>query len=193
MHEGLSIVTAPATEPVTLSDAKLHLRVDHSAEDDLVRSMITAAREQVESDTGSALITQTWKLVLDAFPDADNILLPRPPLQSVTSVAYLDGDGNQQTLSAGAYVVDTDSRPGRLSLAVGESWPDTYGQAGDVEITYVAGYGAVAAVPSGLKTAVKMYLQLLYERGDMGPGNANANVERTYKSLTRRHNLRRYE
>ena len=66
----LKLITAPAAEPVLLADAKLHLRVDHIADDDLITSLITAAREAAEHLTGRALITQTWERVLGAFPSS---------------------------------------------------------------------------------------------------------------------------
>src|SRR5690554_6904374 len=118
-------VTQPAEEPVTLVEAKTHLRVDATDEDALISSLIASAREHVEAFQLRALVTQTWRLSLDRFPRGRVIRLPRPPLQSVTSITYTDPGGAQQTLSNTLYDVDTDSEPGRIVLKDDADWPDT--------------------------------------------------------------------
>jgi uncharacterized phiE125 gp8 family phage protein len=154
---GLVIVTPPAAEPVSLAEIKLHLRIepDVSAEDDLLNSLIKAARLHAERVTGRALVTQTQKLTLDYFPEW-GIELPNPPLQSVTSVVYWDLNETQQTLAAANYKVVTATTPGFVEPAYGEVWPSTLEISGAVEITFVAGYGAAAAVPDDLKAAIKL-------------------------------------
>ena len=119
----LKLITAPATEPVTSTEAKSHLRVDTTADDTLIGTLITAARQHVEAHLRRALITQTWELVTDAFPVGDVLRLPLPPLVSVTSIKYTDEDGAESTFSSGLYVVDTDSTKGRVVLKNGETWP----------------------------------------------------------------------
>lgn len=160
----LKLITAPATEPVTSSEAKSHLRVDTTADDTLIGTLITAARQHVENHLRRALITQTWELVMDAFPAGDVIRLPRPPLVSVTSIKYTDVAGNESTLSSAAYVVDTDSTKGRVVLKSGESWPsDTLAAANGVRVRYVAGYGSAAAVPNPIRQAILLLIGTLYE------------------------------
>ena len=160
----LKLITAPATEPVTSSEAKSHLRVDTTADDTLIGTLITAARQHVENHLRRALITQTWELVMDAFPAGDVIRLPRPPLVSVTSIKYTDVAGSESTFSSAAYVVDTDSTKGRVVLKSGESWPsDTLAAANGVRVRYVAGYGSAAAVPNPIRQAVLLLIGTLYE------------------------------
>jgi uncharacterized phiE125 gp8 family phage protein len=160
----LKLITAPATEPVTASEAKSHLRVDTTADDTLIGTLITAARQHVENHLRRALITQTWELVMDAFPAGDVIRLPRPPLVSVTSIKYTDVAGSESTFSSAAYVVDTDSTKGRVVLKSGESWPsDTLAAANGVRVRYVAGYGSAAAVPNPIRQAVLLLIGTLYE------------------------------
>lgn len=148
---GLAVITAPAVEPVSATEAKLHLRVDHSEDDTYIGGLITMAREYVEGIKGRALITQTLEQTLDGFPSSGGpIRLSRPPLQSVTSVTYHDADGATSTvLASSVYYVDTVSHPGRLVLHDGESWPsDTLRPGNGVVVRYVAGYGTAAtAVP----------------------------------------------
>lgn len=161
----LVLVSAPATEPVSLTEAKLHLRVDSTADDSLITALITAAREYVEAFTGRALITQTWDYILDAWPSGDEIVIPLPPLQSVTSVTYRDSDGNTSTVSSSTYTVDTDSEPGRVVLLTGYTWPSTTLYAvGGVRVRFVAGYGDNASdVPQALRQAMLLLVGHWYE------------------------------
>jgi len=157
----LKLINAPATEPVTLTEAKAHLRVDGSADDTLITALIVAARQAAEQITGRALITQTWDLMLDAFEPT--IELPMPALQSVTSVKYLDSNGAEQTLASGNYKVDAVSEPGRIIPAYGLDWPATRDEINSVTVRFVAGYGAAAAVPQPIKQWMLLKIGELYE------------------------------
>ena len=160
------VTTAPSVEPVSSTEAKLHLRVDHSTDDTLITSLIKAAREWCESYQNRAFITQSITLTLDEFPDV--FVVPRPPLQSVTSIKYVDTDGVQQTLSDSVYDVDAQSEPGRIGLAHSQSWPSIRDDINSVEVIYIAGYGDVAsAVPERVKAAIKLLIGHLYEHREM--------------------------
>lgn len=140
-------------------------------EDTYLENLLTTAREQVEEETWRALITQTWTLKLDEFPDCGEILLPRPPCQSVTSISYQDTANVTQTLAASQYTVITDDEPGRIVEAYNVDWPDTYDVPNAVTITYVAGYGLANAVPKRLKHAIMMLAAHWYEnREAVGSG-----------------------
>lgn len=153
------IVTQPATEPVSLADAKAHLALTHSADDALVTSLIKAARRHVENTTGARLITQTWAVALDSFPSGP-IQLAGWPLQSVTSIAYTDENGDAQTMDSADYVVDTYRRPGWISPV--DSWPSTLDTYNAVVVTFVVGYGDADDVPDDLIAAIKMIVAGLY-------------------------------
>jgi uncharacterized phiE125 gp8 family phage protein len=161
----LTRTSDPANDPVSLADAKNHLRVDISDDDTLISALITAAREHVEEATRRALITQTWRLSLDQFPADDEIELPRPPLQSVSSIIYTDKDDTTSTLATSVYEVDTDGQPGRVKLAYGEDWPsDTLAETNPVKITFVAGYGDNASdVPQRWQQAILLLVGHWYE------------------------------
>ena len=147
---GLKLITPPAAEPVLLADAKLHLRVDGTDEDTLITALIQAAREACEHELGRVLITQTWEMVLDAFPAG--IRLPYPPCQSVVSVKYIDADGTLQTLSAPSYQLDSHSEPAWLVPAYGYTWPSTREEPNAVRVQFVAGFGdAGTDVPEVLR------------------------------------------
>jgi uncharacterized phiE125 gp8 family phage protein len=155
MDYALTLVTPPATEPVSLPEAKAHLRVDGTDEDTLINTLITAAREYCEQIQGRSYITQTWELTLDAWPAEPEIRLPRPPLQSVAWVQYRDQSGIEYTLDPPAYVVDSRSEPGRIVLASGQSWPPvTLYPAGAITVRFTAGYGDAAAVPQRVRQAI---------------------------------------
>lgn len=160
---GLLQTAAPATEPVTLTEAKSHLRVDTTDDDTLITELIKAARQVVENNTGRSLVTQTWRLSLDAFPrNSEAIRLERGPLVSVQSLTYVDTNGTTQTMAASKYVVDTLHIEGEVALAHGEAWPNTRGDRNAVLVNYTAGYGAASAVPDALKAAIKLRLGDLF-------------------------------
>jgi uncharacterized phiE125 gp8 family phage protein len=170
------LITPPATEPVTLAEAKLHLKVDDDAEDTLITSFIAAARAQCEHILGRSLITQTWELVLDSFP-AGSIELFNPAIISVTSVKYIDALTNLEvTLTANQYVLDKDSEPGWIDAAIGVSWPETALISNAVRVRYTAGYGAAGDVPESIKQWIKMAIGVWFK-------NREASVESAITTL----------
>jgi uncharacterized phiE125 gp8 family phage protein len=142
---GLQLVSGPAAEPVSRTEAKLFCRVDASTEDDLIDDLITEARKRAERVTGKSLVVCTWRLTLDGFP-AWAIDLPNAhPLVAISSIAYTDELGDAQTLSSSLYQADTLTEPGRVAPAVDQSWPSTQsGKLSTVRITYTAGSGTTA-------------------------------------------------
>ena len=158
----LTETVAPVAEPVTTAEAKLHLRVDHGDEDAYIDTLVATARQHIELVTRRAMVDTTFTLKMDAFPT--EIRPPRSPLSSVSSITYVDTDGDTQTLSASVYSVDTDTEPGRISLAFNQSWPDIREQNNAVVVTFVAGYGSAATnVPAALRETVKLLTAHYYE------------------------------
>lgn len=187
----LFLVTAPEVEPVTAAEAKLHLRVDGSDEDELITALIVAAREYVENFTHRALIYQTWDLKLDGFPCWNEaIWLPKAPASSVTSVTYVDANGVTQTWSSSLYTTDfptgVQARRGRIVPAYGQYFPDTRRVINAVTVQFVAGYGASgSAVPAGLKSAMKILIGTWFGPGRQGVqvGNIVNVIPQTVDSL----------
>lgn len=164
----LSLVTAPTHEPVSLDEAKQHLRVDVSDEDALIQTLIEAAREHVETYTGRALITQTWDLKLDAFPCSGSVItLPKPPVTSITSISYVDTSGDSQTWSSSLWDEDLPSgpkaQPARIAPAYAESYPSTRGQMNAVTIRFVCGYGSAGAVPRSIRAGMLLLIGHWYQ------------------------------
>ena len=158
----LTLITAPAIEPLTLADAKAHARVSVTDDDALITAFIQAARERCENMLGRALITQTWEKVLDQFPTA--IQLSWPPIQSIVSVKYIDANGAQQTLAPANYVLDNAAEPGWLVPAINATWPDTQDVINAVRVQYKTGYGDTAAsIPESIKAWLKVTISTLYE------------------------------
>lgn len=165
----MSLVNAPDEEPVTTVEAKDHLRVEHDADDTLIDTLIAAAREHVEAFTRRALITQTWDMVLDAFPPRSDIpIVPmKPPLRSVESITYKDSTGSEKTWDASKYVTDTPTGPfaphGRILPAHGEAYPSTIDEINAVTVKFEAGYGDAEDVPEAIKRALLLLVGHLYE------------------------------
>jgi uncharacterized phiE125 gp8 family phage protein len=161
---GLKVVTPPAVEPVSLAEAKAHLRLDTDFDDAYVSALITAARERIELFLRRALITQTLEYTLDGFP-AGEIDLPRPPLQSVEWIKYVDTAGILQTLPAEDYVVDLSSNEiARVALAWNCFWPLTRPSINAVVIRFAAGYGdSVEDVPQAIRHGILIEIANLYE------------------------------
>ena len=131
----------------------------NTTDDPLLGMLITAARIAAEMETRRALITQTIDLYLDAFSDEIKL----PPIQSVTSITYVDLAGDTQTISAADYIVDSKSEPCRITPAYSLSWPSTREQTNAVTVRFVAGYGAAADVPAGIKNWMLMRIATLWE------------------------------
>lgn len=186
MHYGLTLTSAPVSEPIEIADVKARCRVTTSDWDGLLTSLISDERARAERVTGLRLLSQTLRLTLDEFPDAsspvsdgDTILIPGP-VQSITSVVYDATDGTATTLSSTLYRLDSDGPVGRLSPAYGETWPATRDQVGAVRITYVAGYSSASAVPQEIRGKL---LDAVAYRFDRGPEASEEWLDALFASL----------
>jgi len=185
---GLSVITPPSSEPVTLAELRAQLKSDSTDDDTYVSALGVAARESVESFTRRALMLQTLLLTRRSFYDKDaprsllrelgcrragplSVQLPRPELHDVEWVKYYDTDNVLQTLDASKYHIVTDEISGRIELAYGESWPDVYSRPDAVQIQYIAGWETADDVPQALKLAIQQTVVDWYElRGSLALG-----------------------
>ena len=162
----LVLTSGPAAEPISVDEAKAHLRIDDAAEDMLISSLILTARLHVESALGLAMMTQNWMVLLDRWPRNRRVLLPLRPVQSVNEVRVLDGAGSPTVVASGNYVVDVASTQARV-VANGAGWPVPGQPVNGIEIDIVAGYGASADdVPAPLRQAVLLLVAHWYEHRD---------------------------
>jgi uncharacterized phiE125 gp8 family phage protein len=179
----LQLISPPAIEPVTLDEAKAHLKVDTTDDDALITALITAARARAEWHTGRAFITQSWTLSLDAWPGiaADcglppalsatppaAIEIPLPPLQAVTSITTYARNDAATVLDSSLYQVDTASKPARIALKFGVTPPMDLRAMNAIVIAFTAGYGdAEANVPAPIHAAIlEMIADAYTNRGD---------------------------
>ena len=162
------LLTAPAVEPLTLAEVKAYLRVDVTDDDELIAALIAGARIHVEAQTRRALITQSWRLVLDAWPDDGRILVWPAPLQSLSAVRVYDLDNNASTVDTGSFVADVAAsqlvfapwalaQPGRIAAGI--------------ELDVMCGYGNVATdVPEPLRQAIRLLVAHWYENRGLVEG-----------------------
>jgi uncharacterized phiE125 gp8 family phage protein len=182
VRQTVKVTSAPAAEPVSLTDAKTYLRVDGTDDDNLITALIQTARMEAEAYTRRAFISQTLELHADRFPvermpwwdgvregvpnepQRDHIELPRPPLIGVESVTYNDTSDTSNTFAASNYFVDTGSEPGRVVLSFGKQWPTNVRATAGVVVAYTAGYGPSATeVPRAIRDAILRVVAHLYE------------------------------
>lgn len=164
----LTLVTPAATLPVSAADATAHCRAS-DADATLIALYLAAATQAVQDATGRALVTETWRLSVDGFPD-DYLILPRAPLLAVTGVSYwTDATTPVDTvLDPSVYQVLAPSGPtaqvGRVMLGPSQSWPTAQaGREDAVRVTFTAGYGAASAVPAPLRHAILLLTGSMYE------------------------------
>lgn len=148
----LTVVTPPTSYAVTLAEAMAHLRVSDDPGSYIASILLPGAQAMVEELTGRRLTTTTLRLGLEEWPDDDEIVLPGPPIASVTSITYLDSNNVRQTLAVTEYVVDTDA--GVIVPAYNVTWPTVLEFTSSIKITYVAGWTSTAAIPASLRAAV---------------------------------------
>jgi uncharacterized phiE125 gp8 family phage protein len=176
----LKLVVSATEEPVTLQEARAHLRQE-SGEDEYIAGLIAAARRFCETFQNRAYVTQTWDLFLDAFLPGC-IKVPLPPLQSVAFIKYKDIAGVLQTRPSSEYLVDAFSELGLVCRANGKPWPTTYPEINAVQIRFVAGHETAAEIPPEVKHAILLKVADLYEHrgGDEG---IDKNIKEAIESL----------
>lgn len=175
-----TIKTAPAAEPIDTTTTKTMLRVDYSADDTLIAFLISAARQHAEEISGLVGITTTYQTWLDCWPGNGIILLPRRPVQTISSVKYYTADGTLTTISASNYVLDAMAAKPALLPAYSYSWPTDLRERDAIVIEYVAGQGAsYTAVDASYRNKIMGLVSVWYEARD----------GMTYEQQTRLNNL----
>lgn len=158
----IKVVTAPAALPVTIAEAKAFSRISIDDDDTLLTALITTATAHAEHYTGIRFVTQTLDLYLDSFPGAYGTIHVPGPVASITSVKYVDMDGDEQTVDSADYITDLISSPARITPAYEVEWPETREQVNAVVVRFVQG-GATSACPEEAKTFIKAYVGHVYD------------------------------
>tara|TARA_R110002074_G_C12426503_1_gene656426 strand:- start:621 stop:1184 length:564 start_codon:yes stop_codon:yes gene_type:complete len=146
----LMLMSGAASEPVTLDEARAHLRLDTENEDMLLGAFLTAARVTLEAQTRRAFVTQSWRLILDAWPEPA-VTLPLAPVSAITSVTMND-EGAPRVVSPALYDIALEGDAPRLAAKGG--WPAPSRRVGGIHIDFTAGYGEASAVPAPLRQAI---------------------------------------
>lgn len=203
MRRSLALVTPPALEPVTLDEAKAWSRIDTTYDDPLISALLVASRQAVEDYLRRSLLTQTWRLTLDApssgwgdwlgegiYDLPVSVLsgeyprrfeLPKGPVQSVTSFVTYDTANASSTLDASNYFLDADGT--RLVLNETAVLPSGLRSERGIEITYVTGYATAGAVPQAIRTAILMTCGVMYDsRGACDNADIPAGAKRLLNS-----------
>ena len=179
-----TLVTAPAHLPVTMREAKDHLRLE---QDDLTAdaelwAKIQAATSVAENEAARRFVTQTISWSTDDFPAGDYITLPGGQLRSITSLTYTDSAGTATAWARTNYFASTTHEPGRLHLAYGIQWPSvTLKPADGIVVQYVVGYGTAADMPPAIRAAILLILGDLWENREdqvIGQGFVNFSLPR---------------
>ncbi len=158
----------PVVEPVSLSDAKTHLRVDTESDDDQILALITAAREWCENYTQRTFVHTQWTMTFDTFPW--EIELPRPPVavasgNTATTITYAMETGGTATLATSEYRVDRTSEPGVIRTVYAGTWPSHLLDRNSISVTWWGGYGEDGTkVPKVVRSAILMLVAYWYER-----------------------------
>lgn len=189
-YRSLKRLTDPAVEPISVADAKLHLRVEHDADDAIIARCIQAAREWVEEYIDATLIHTQWQMTIDMFPW--QIELPRPPMAvadgyTAVSLTYATETQASVTLPTNEYRVDRDSRPGVVRPLYNGTWPTHLADYNAIALQWWAGYGADGtAVPLRIQSAMYMLLTNYYEQRHavlVGQGVVSKPIEFGVRSL----------
>jgi uncharacterized phiE125 gp8 family phage protein len=196
IHFGLKRTVDAAAEPFTTAEAKTWLKITHAADDAIIDAIVKAARMKLESDTGRALINQTWALSLDKAPGRRALILPVAPVSAIASIKSYDTDNTETTMSNSDYRLDSHSVPARAVLNDGASWPSALRHTGGLLVTFTAGYGANAAAvtDTGLLHAIRLLVAHWYfNRAAVEVGahmyGRSKEIEQAYDALIHQHKV----
>ncbi len=163
----LVLTTPPLVEPLSLAEAKAHLRVTHVDDDTMISTLIVSARRRVEMKTGLRLITQGWSQFMDCWPDGGMVELRVNPVSAVSDVVIYGDTDTPATVDPAHYFLDATSNPPRVVFRQGRNPSPPGRRAKGIEVRFLAGFGLAAAVPSDLKQAVLLLVADAYaHRGD---------------------------
>ena len=179
------LLAGPAEEPVSLAEAKAFLKVEDTAEDGLITTLISAARLHIEGVTGRALLAQSWRVVLDAWPDTRTVRLPVGPFISLTEISAYDQGGGVHPIGLAQFFAEPD----RFLLPVSVAGMPSLRERQGLEVDYVAGYGTEPAeVPADIRQALLVLVAYWFEHRDAVIVAGSGTVVPTgFDSLVSRH------
>ena len=178
------LLSGPAVEPITLAEAKQFIRVEHDDDDDIIAALIAGSRIHVETQTRRALITQSWRLVRDVWPELGCVPVLPVPLRTLDAARVYKSDDSTVAIDAAAFTVDKAAAPARLSFTRG-ALPAPERRVAGIEIDVTCGYGAAPEnVPEPLCQAIRLLVAHWYEnRGLVAIGHEIAVLPQTAAAL----------
>lgn len=178
------LLSGPAVEPVSLAEAKAHLRVDNDDADDEIAALIAGARVHIETQTRRALITQTWRLSRDVWPIDGRILILPAPLRALVAARVIMLDTSTHSIDASLFTLDIAGAPGLLAFDPG-TLPMSDRPVAGIELDVEVGYGdAPEGVPAPLRQAIRLLIAHWYEnRGLTAIGHEVAVLPLTVSAL----------
>ena len=160
MKRSLKVITA-GDAVLTLSEVKLHLKIDSSADDALITNLISAATESCQEYTNRYFTTTVVEQYSDTFAGVKQLY--KSPVISITHIKYYDSNNSLQTWDTANYIVDNVSEPARIGLEVQKAYPEIADRMNAVVVKYSVGYGTAADVPQVIKSAILLTIGNLYE------------------------------
>lgn len=182
----IDVVTPPTGFVISIGEMEDHIRWDDASEAGVILGLIKAATEYVQENSGKQLLTATYDVHWRRFPGCwGELVLPRVPVSSVTSVKYYDTAGTQQTMSSTLYTVNDGSQhaSGYIIPAFNEQWPSTYGHDRDVTVRFVCGFGDPDDVPETFKLQIKMLVAHWFNRREAIACGATSETPLAYRAL----------
>ena len=149
------VVTAATENPITLTEAKTHLKVDTTADDTFITNLIKSATSSAQEYTNRFFIQTTIQQVGDKWEDISNLF--KSPVLSVTNIKYVDPDGTLQTLNTDIYFLDDVNKPARIGLKPNQSYPQIIDRLNAVQVNYIVG---LAAGPDEVDEGIRQALLL---------------------------------
>ena len=174
----LRLSSAPTLTPVSVAEAKVHLRIDSSftTDDTYIGTLIDVATLAAENYTNLALMEQTFVLDIDSFPDYFNLLKGTLRTLTVNSITYKDENNASQTLAASNYVADGSIKPARVYYTPDATIPSTFEIPNAVNVSFTLGFTAASQVPAPIKQAILLMIGTYYE-------TRQTVSDRTYKEI----------
>lgn len=161
------VISESTTEPISVADAKLNMRVTSSAEDSRIAGLITTARRLCEQELDLSLVEKTLEIAQRRL-DWCGIELPAGPVRSIVSVTYVNTDGDDTSLATDQYRISPYAEPTLLVPAYDVTWPDVRCDLDSVRIRYTVGYPSTDSppqtVPEPIVQAMHLYIAHYYSK-----------------------------
>ena len=186
----LFLKTAPSTTPVSLAEAKTHLRVTGSDDDTYITTLIDVATQTAEEFLNLKLMSQTWVLYLDEFPDYFDLLIGTLKTASIGGIKYYNDSNVLTTLADSNYFIDEFHRPARVYFADDFTITDTFDRPNAVAVEFTLGFSTASNVPAPIRQAILLMIGTYYEiRQNVVTGTIATHIPQTSEFLLRQYRI----